>query len=225
MKYPPSKNFCKLLTLVCFVPAAQAAVITLDFEGLTNLEPVNEFYNGGVGGNGSGPGTNYGISFSSDSLALIDADAGGSGNIGGEPSPDTAMIFLSGGAASMNVPAGFDTGFSFFYSAVNNPGAITVYDGENGTGSVIANLILPITLSDGGDPSGSFSPFVPFGVAFSGVAKSVDFGGTANQVAFDNITLGAALPIDPMSAIPEPTNVLTLAGLLCFGLSARCRNK
>ncbi|HTQ79133.1 MAG TPA: hypothetical protein VMM92_03995, partial [Thermoanaerobaculia bacterium] len=35
---------------------------------------------------------------------------------------------------------------------------------------------------------------VPIGVSFSGVARSVDFGGTANQIGFDNITFGSQTP-------------------------------
>jgi hypothetical protein len=107
------------------VGSAGAAVIVLDFEGLQDLETVQEFYNGGTGGNGSGPGTNLGASFSPDALAIIDQDAGGTGNFGGEPSPDTILFFLSN-TAVLNFAAGFDTGFSFFYSAINNPGSIDV---------------------------------------------------------------------------------------------------
>ena len=167
---------------------------TITFEGLRDGESINQFYNGGTGGSGSGPGANYGISFSPNALAVIDLDAGGSGNIGGEPSPDTAMYFRSG-TAVMNVAAGFTTGFSFYYTAVNSPSSVTVYDGLNGTGNVLATLALPVTPYNGApDPNGIFSPFVPIGVSFAGTARSVDFGGTVNQVAFDNITIGSATP-------------------------------
>ena len=167
---------------------------TITFEGLRDGESINQFYNGGTGGSGSGPGANYGISFSPNALALIDSDAGGGGNFGGEPSPDTVMYFLSG-TAVMNLAAGFTTGFSFYYTAVNSPSSVTVYDGLNGTGNVLATLALPVTPNNGApDPTGSFSPFVPIGVSFAGTARSVDFGGTVNQVAFDNITIGSATP-------------------------------
>ena len=63
-----------------------SALIVLDFEGLSDLEPVEEFYNGGAGGFGSGPGPDFGISISSNALAVTDMDAGGSGDFGGEPS-------------------------------------------------------------------------------------------------------------------------------------------
>jgi hypothetical protein len=198
--------------------SASAGVVVLDFEGLQEQEAVNGFYNGGTGSLGSS-GINYGIEFSPTSLALIDADAGGSGNFGGEPSPSTILFFLSGGAATMNVAAGFDTGFAFYYSAVSQPGFINVWSGLNATGVLLATLPLPVTPSDGGDPTGSFSPFVPIGVAFAGTAMSVDFGGTANQIGFDNITLGAASPIVPLPSAAA----MGLAGLGVIGLRRRAR--
>lgn len=188
-----------------WVGSAGAVPIVLDFEGLGNFEPVLEFYNGGLGGSGSGPGTDFGASFSSDALAIIDFDAGGGGNIGGEPSPSTVLFFLSN-TAVLNFAAGFDTGFSFFYSAVNNPGFINVYDGLNKTGTLLATLVLPVTPSDGGDPNGAFSPFFPIGVPFLGTAKSIDFGGTQNQIAFDDITFGSATP----GNVPEPSTLFLL---------------
>jgi hypothetical protein len=193
------------------IPAATEGATVLTFEGLGDQEAVNDFYNGGTGGNGSGPGPNYGIQFSDNSLSIIDSDAGGTGNFGGEPSPSTILFFLSGKAATMNVAAGFTTGLSFFYSAINSPGTIRVYDGLNASGNLLATLDLPITPTNGApDPTGAFSPLVPIGVTFTGTAHSVDFGGTVNQVGFDNITLGSGTPggggggPPPAPAVPLP---------------------
>jgi len=206
------------------IPAVpRGTTLVLTFEGLGNQEAVNEFYNGGTGGNGSGPGPDYGITFTSNSLSIIDADAGGTGNFGGEPSPDTVLFFLTGAAATMNVPGGFTTGFSFYYSAINNPGQIRVYDGLDASGNLLATLDLPLTPYGGApDPSGDFSPLVPIGVSFTGTARSVDFGGTVNQVAFDDITLGTDTPGgpgDPPPAPPEaiPTPLLSPGGLAALG--------
>lgn len=193
--------------------SANAATIVLDFEGLDNQEAINNFYNGGTSQNGNS-GVNYGVSFSQNTLALIDADAGGTGNFGGEPSPDTVMFFLTGDAAIMNVAAGFDTGFSFFYTAINNPGSVGVYDGFDGTGNLLALLDIPVTISDGGDPSGLFSPFFGLGVTFSGLAKSVSFAGVQNQIGFDDVTFGSATP-GGQPVVPEPSSLLLLSmGLL-----------
>jgi hypothetical protein len=203
---------------------AFAVPLVLTFEGLQDNESVNQFYNGGTGSLGSGPGTNFGIGFSN-AVAFIDADAGGSGNFGGEPSPSTAITFLGASATTMNVAAGFDTGFSFFYTAIVAPGVIRVWSDLDGTGSLLAELDLPVTPFEGApDPTGVFSPFLPFGVAFDGIAHSVDFSGTANQIGFDNITLGAERPIGPNQAVPEPGSLLLLsAGLAAAGFLAKRR--
>lgn len=201
--------------------AASAATFVLDFEGLQNLEAVNDFYNGGTGSLGSS-GTDYGVSFSTTSLAIIDADAGGTGNFANEPSPDTVLFFLSGGAATMNVAAGFDTGFSFFYSSVSFAGSVTVYDDLNASGNILATLNLPANGSGGGgDPTGSFNVFDAVGVTFAGIAKSIDFGGVADQIAFDNVTFGSEIPEVP-NEVPIPAALPLLAGALAaFGLIRR----
>lgn len=215
-----------LVAATATISAAQAAPFVLTFEGLGDQEAVGDFYNGGLGGNGSGPGPNYGVTFSSNSLALIDADAGGSGNFGGEPTPDTILFFVSGPAAIMNYAAGFTDGFSFFYTAINSPGFIAVYDGLDGTGNQLALLQLPLTPINGApDPTGPFSPLVPVGVTFQGVARSIDFGGTVNQIGFDNITFGSDAPCTgPSCEVPEPGS-LALLGFGLVGLVASRRRR
>ena len=77
------KSIFTLAALVCIsaVAAHITTSITLTFTGLQNVEPINNFYNGGTGGFGSTGSTNYGIAFSSDSLAVISRDDGGTGNV------------------------------------------------------------------------------------------------------------------------------------------------
>jgi hypothetical protein len=129
------------------------------------------------------------------------------------------LFFLSGGAATMNVAAGFDTGFSFFYTSAA-PGFVNVYDGLNGSGALLATLNLVENIAGcTGDPGGWFCHFSPVGVAFSGVARSVDFGGTADLIGFDNITLGA---VAPGGSVPEP-GTLALLALAGCGLWLRQR--
>ena len=199
-----------LLVLLVIVPLAKAD-ITLTFEGLKNQEAILDFYNGGFGGAGSGPGPNYGITFGSSALAIIASNSpGGTGNFSNSPSGHTIAFFLSGIGDVMNVAAGFDTGFSFYYSAPVYPGSVTVYDDLNATGNVLANLNLPLTPNGGGSCTAAYCPWIPIGVAFSGVAKSVNFSGTANYIGFDNITLGNKVP----TGVPEPGAIALFATVL-----------
>ena len=162
--------FVLALALVFGTAAAQAATITLTFEGLGDQTPVGNYYGGGAG-------PNYGITFGPDALSIISGCCGGSGNFSGSPTMPTILFFLTGPGDIMNVPAGFTTGFSFYYSAINAPGVVDVYDGLNGTGTLLASLALPVTPS-GGAPEctyGAFCPWFPVGVTFNGTAMSVNF--------------------------------------------------
>jgi len=206
--------------------SANAEVISLNFDGLNGdaQELVLEYYNGGTGSLGSGPGTNYGISFSDNAIACS-VQPGGSCNSGGLPTGGNLLFFLSGDASTMNVFDGFDTGFSFYYSAINNPAFVNVWSGLDGTGDLLATINLAVTPSDPGSPEcggGGFCPFVPIGVAFDGIAMSVDFGGSADQVAFAAITLNSDTP-GPV--VPEPaTWAMMIAGMGLVGASMRRRS-
>lgn len=197
---------------------AQAAPIVLNFEGVGNGQAVGNFYNGGAG-------TNYGISFSPDTLAIVDSDAGGGGNFANEPSPNTIMFFTNGNNAILNFAAGFNTGFSFFYTS-STAAVVNVYDGLNGAGNLLGSLNLTAQFQDNcsGDPNGTFCNWTDVGVAFSGTAKSINFGGTANQSAFDDITLGSVTAGDEGNTVPEPTSLL-LSGAALLGLLATRRRK
>ena len=175
--------------------SANRSIFVLNFEGLGNEDAVLEFYNGGTSSQGNS-GPDYGVEFVGNTLSLIDADAGGGGNFANEPSPSTVMFFLTGTYAGMNVPAGFSTGFAFFYTANLGDGFVQVWSGLNGTGTMLASQTLPINWNVNcvGDPSGQFCRWDPIGVPFNGVAKSIYFGGVANHVGFDDITFGSTTP-------------------------------
>ena len=169
-------------------------VIVLDFEGLGNDDPINNFYNGGTSGYGNS-GANYGIEFG-DAIGLIDFDAGGTGNFANEPSPSTIMVFMDANQAYLNVAAGFTTGFSFYYSSFSI-GAVSVYDGLSGTGSLLATVNLPSNFNLNnctGDPDGLVCNWDPIGVAIAGTAKSVVFSGGVLSIGFDDITFGSLTP-------------------------------
>ena len=187
---------------------ANAVVMSLTFEGLKDQEQILNFYNGGTGSLGSS-GTNVGVNFGVAALALIDADNGGSGNFANEPSPDTIAFWLGSGSVIMNVAAGFDTGFSFFYTS-STAATVNVYDGLDATGNLLTSLNLLAQYTDNGctgDPNGTFCNWSPVGVLFAGIAKSVDFGGTEDQTGYDNITFGTDIP----QGVPEPTTLVLLA--------------
>lgn len=209
-------NFLKTAIAVAAIGATLpvAAQTVLTFEGVGDLNAVGEFYNGGAGGN-------LGVSFSPETLAVVDADDGGSGNFANEPSPNTIMFFLDANNAILNYASGFDTGFSFFYTS-STAATVTVYDGLDGTGNVLGTITVDAQHTNGcaGDPSGTFCNWTNIGVAFAGTARSIDFGGTANQTGFDNITFGSS------TALPEPgTYALMALGLAGIGLTARRRRQ
>jgi hypothetical protein len=216
---------------------AAADVVSLRFDGIAPYPHnssnifIQEYYNGGTSSIGTS-GTNYGISFGSNALIIclnkpvtpgcFDSNTSrGPGNAGTD---ESALFFLSGSETFMNVAAGFQTGFSFNYVSVSFSGAVQVYDGLNGTGNLLATLNLVPNANSGSvcapaGFTGSFCPFSPAGVLFDGVARSVSFGGVANQIVFDDITFGSDRPGDP---VPAPA-ALALFGLGVLALGAARR--
>jgi hypothetical protein len=201
------------------VPQDQVSVLDFEFvAGPQNGQPIGDYYNGGASGgvNAASRGPDYGITFSSNALGLCRGNVGGacSGNFAGAPSPNGVLFFLGGSSATMTVAAGFRTGFSFFYSAAFEPGFVRVFDDVNGTGNVLATIDLAVTPFTPGVgacaeyAAAIFCPFVPIGVTFSGTARSVDFGGTGNQIAFDNITFGSDVPVGVVTPEPGTTALL-----------------
>ncbi len=199
-----------LAGLAVAASAASASPLVLTFEGLANGYPVGNFY------------AAQGVSFSPATLALIDSDAGGTGNFANEPSPSTIMFFTDANNAILNYAAGFDTGFSFYYTS-STAAPVMVYDGLDGTGNLLATINLTAQFADNctGDPFGQFCNFSNIGVSFNGIAKSVNFGGTANQTGYDNITFGSAVA---GSGTPEPAAwALMIVGFGLVGTSLRRR--
>jgi hypothetical protein len=200
--------------------AANAAIV-LNFAGLNGSagEHILNYYNGGLGGDGSGPGPNFGITFGPDAIACNGAP-GGSCNTAMIPGGAGAQIafFLTGPGDVMDRAAGFTAGFSFFYSAAFDSGSVEVFSGLDGTGTLLATLALPVTTNGASVPGclgRNFCPFVAAGITFSGTAESVDFTGTANQIAFADITLGSATP---GGTVPEPSTwAMMLVGFAGLG--------
>ena len=203
---------------------AQAAVVSLDFTGVVdtgqgNSTAVNNFYNGGSSGHGTS-GTNFGAAFSSNTLAI--------NGYNGCCEPDAALgkkgilFFLTGSAATLSYAAGFSNGFSFNFAS-NSTATVSVYDGINGTGNLLGSLALPQTANANCPPNatGFYCNWTAGGIAFAGIAKSIDFGGSANFVAYDNITFGS---ITPGGVVPEPASwAMLIAGFGMVGAVSRRR--
>lgn len=208
--------------ILCAFGSASAAPIVLNFEGINATYPsgyayINGFYNGGTSSDGTS-GTNYGVAFTDNARAIclnIPGVSCSNTSRGGlaPGSEKGALFWTSGPETYMNYAAGFDTGFAFNYTAPYYGGSVSVYDGLNGTGTLLATLNLPTTPRNCDSSYGAaYCPFFAAGVNFAGTAKSISFAGTANYIVFDDVTFGSAVP-----GVPEPSTYalfgLGLAGL------------
>ena len=217
--------------LACAIGTAQADVVVLNFEGINATYPsgfaqVLDFYNGGASSDGTS-GVNYGVQFTDNALAIClntpGVSCSNTSRGGVAPGSELGALFwLNGPETYMNYAAGFENGFAFNYAAPNTPGSVSVYDGLNGTGTLLATLDLGLTPSTcGSEYSAAYCPFVAAGVNFAGVAKSISFAGTANFIVFDDVTFGSSIP-----GVPEPsTYALFAVGLLGLAYTARRRSR
>ena len=220
--------------MVALPAAANAAVVSLNFEGVNATYPSNYanvlgFYNGGTSSDGTS-GTNYGIAFSDNALAIclnsqvVTCSNTSRGGLGDPNSQKGGLFFLTGSETFMNVAAGFTTGFSFNYVSYSQPGSVSVYDDLNGTGNLLATINLSPNAGSCPGYNAGFCPFSGIGVTFAGTAKSVSFAGVANQIVFDDVTFGSSKPGN--GGVPEPAAwAMMLAGFGLVGSAMRRREK
>lgn len=191
-----------MLTIGTKPVAAEQVVLT--FEGLKSGEAVNNYYAGGKGSQGTGPGPNYGITFTgpvvdgqNDAIAYIPAKP-----FPNDPSPPTVLLLASEFStippgqpisAYMNVSPGFSGFLGLYYAAVDTDASVQIYSGINGTGTLLASMKLPFTSTT----TGIFDPN-EIDVSFSGVARSAVFSGGNQQAAFDDIRLTTPEPASPV---------------------------
>jgi hypothetical protein len=176
--------FACLPLLLISVVAADSEV--LDFSALKLGEEVLGYYDGGFGSLGSGPGPNFGITFTDDFVTVA----------GGAFGPSFHSEELTGGSGTMDVAAGFSGPFSFYYENSGPAGAVDLYSGLDGSGSLVGTLLLPPEASF--FPAGLIQP-IPF--------ESAVFSGSPDTLIFNNITFGELV-------IPEPATVSLLFPVL-----------
>ena len=175
-------------------------------------EQILSYYNGGTDQYGD-VGPSDGIIFGSSALALAPAPYSAASNVPGGQN----LVFFTDSSATMNVPGGFSTGFSFYYTSPVYTGSVNVYSGLDATGTLLATLTLPQAGSTYGD-------WEPIGVNFSGTAESVDFGGVADYIGFTDITLSTGTPDSSFGSTPTPEPAtFALLGLGAVALVARRR--
>lgn len=207
----------KLLTTAALVLAATTSAwadtpVTLTFEGATGYaNAIANFYNGGTDSVGN-VGPNLGVSFTDAALGLSnDSDFSYYSNA---PTAGS-VLFAYDASATMNVVDGFSGQLTFYYASDRSVlDAVNIYAGLNSTGTLLASVSLFGNASLGCSDTG-FCRFDLTSVKFAGVAHSVNFGGNAQNVAYDNIGLN-------ISAVPEPESyVLLAAGLLAVAFVKR----
>jgi len=208
--------------------AASAAPVVIGFDGLdgVNGEAPGQYYSGGQGGLGSGPGANYGVTFSGDAVVVCslgfacdDPDRAGPTDVlrfldpraafAPDPDPDAPSV--------MNVAGGFTGELSLLYANAAESSTLRIWSGVGGTGSLLASLRLGSTCGDGA------CDFLRISQAFAGTAHSVEFVNFDFRLAgVDDIAL--TLADGGTGAVPEPS-AWALA-ILGFGLAgARLRRR
>jgi hypothetical protein len=179
-----------ILLMAAIVVPVSAQKGNLNFTGLKNLEFINNYYNGGTGSFGSGPGPNYGVTFTANAQAVVSASKGGSGNFINNPGKTPVLFFQTSKNVTITTATGFPVALLFYYSALQG-GTATVYDGPNGTGNILANIALGPNNS--GCNTYKLCVWSPVGVPLSTPAGSIVFTGTPDYIAFGNIRFGSKL--------------------------------
>jgi len=179
------------LSLTAVPPAEAQTKGAVTFGGLKNLEFIQNFYNGGTGSLGSGPGKDFQLQFTSNAQVIVQAAKGGSGNFINNPGGFPVMFFQTGTNVTMTATSGVGVALWFSYSALQ-PGTATVYDGPNGTGNILASTTL--NPNDAGCNTYAMCVWSAVGVPLSATASSIRFSGVGNYLAIGTIHLGQSLP-------------------------------
>ncbi len=191
MLRPHRSVLLALLLLGLAAPLGAQTKGIATFGGLKNLEFINNYYNGGTGSLGSGPGKDLQLEFTGNAQAIVSGAKGGSGNFINNPGGYPVMFFQTGTSVVVNATAGISVGLWFSYSALQS-GSVTVYDGPNGTGNILANISL--SPNNVGCNTYKMCVWSPVGVPLTTNAASIRFSGVANFLGIGAIHLGVKIP-------------------------------
>ena len=183
---------------------AGAGTIDINFESVT--PPLSTFY------------SSLGIYF--------DAAAEVAGPVNFNDGPgSTGVLYSHAATIVMNTPGGFTGGLSFRYTAPVFSGAVSVWDQLNGQGALLGSAALGTTGAwcDGVTwyscwSSGNVGPL-------SGTARSVTFNGTANMIAWDNITFTSDPVVAALPSVPEPATMCFVFGGFALLAAVRLRRR
>ena len=187
------------LALGVAMPAFAVPAVTLDFETVTSFASINQYYNGGADSAGA-IGPSLGVSFNGDALGLQNDVLGP--YFSNAPSALGVMTPV-GADSAMNFAAGFKDTISFYYSSsAAASGAVQVWSGANGTGTMLASFDLAANAQADGCSDTAFCHFDKLSGSFGGTAHSLTFADATYIAAFDDITI---------TAVPEPASALLMA--------------
>ncbi|MEG3909762.1 Calx-beta domain-containing protein, partial [Microcoleus sp. w2-18aC6] len=136
-----------------------------------------------------------GFDLSANALAIVSAQQGGSGNFI-DPLINPGQVargitYNEGQSIIINVANGFDQQFSFRYASPFAEHQVTIYEGVNGTGNVLASVPLPRTTDSNLTPGAYILESNPSSnLLFQGIGKSVILGNQPNKLVIGDITFG-----------------------------------
>ena len=240
------------LTVALAMPCTALSMTVLTFEDIvpvgapTSTPAINGYYSGGTASNGAS-GANVGATFGGASaIRSVKATPSGSGLFGtqvlqGSGSPGTSLalgigaMFLTGSdplsgtpVGHLDVAAGFNESFSFYYAAKSGGITVTLYEALTadilGTTGNTSSAFAATDTCSVGDPGSEFCRWAlaDFGT-LSSTYYSVKFQGPALGSLFDNLSFSSS-SASGGGSLPEPGS-LALVAVALAGLGLARRRK